>query len=141
MDVLEANAAAEWRTWLASTDRAEIWLVIQRKDSGTPGMSYGEAIEHALCYGWIDSHARKRDADSWQLRFTPRTSRSRWSEVNRRRATNMIERGLMTQRGQAVIDLAKAKGTWPGDQPKATCVSQRSSSAASPRTSTAALRR
>lgn len=113
MDVLEANTAAEWRAWLAGTDQAEIWLVIQRKDSATPGMSYGEAIEHALCYGWIDSHARKRDADSWQLRFTPRTPRSAWSSVNRRRAAKMIEQGLMTERGQAVIDLAKAKGAWP----------------------------
>ena len=140
MDVLEANAA-EWRDWLARTGKSEIWLVLHHKGSGTPGMSYGEAIEHALCFGWIDSHARKRDADSWQLRFTPRTSRSRWSEVNRRRATNMIEQGLMTERGQAVIDLAKTKGTWPSDQPKATCVSQPSSNAASPRTSTAGLRR
>lgn len=137
MDVLVANTAAEWRAWLAEPGAAEIWLVIQRKNSATPGMGYAEAIEHALCFGWIDSHARKRDADSWQLRFTPRTARSNWSSVNRRRAAKMIEQGLMTESGRAAIALAKAQGTWPCDQPKATCVSQPSSSAASPRTSTA----
>jgi uncharacterized protein YdeI (YjbR/CyaY-like superfamily) len=68
-----------------------------------------EAIEHALCFGWIDSHARKRDADSSQLRLTPRNRRSR---VNRDRAARMAELGLMTEHGQALIDPAKANGTW-----------------------------
>jgi uncharacterized protein YdeI (YjbR/CyaY-like superfamily) len=78
-----------------------------------PGcVRYAEAIEHALCYGWIDSHARKRDADSFYLRFSPRRPRSRWSRLNRQRAAAMTELGLMTEHGRAAIERAKATGTW-----------------------------
>jgi uncharacterized protein YdeI (YjbR/CyaY-like superfamily) len=72
-------------------------------------MQYHEAIEHALCYGWTGSHARKRDADSFHLRFTPRST---WSRVNRQRAAEMTRLGLMTEHGQALIELARANGTW-----------------------------
>jgi uncharacterized protein YdeI (YjbR/CyaY-like superfamily) len=114
INTVVASTTAEWRAWLARNCQSEreVWLVIRHKDSGTPSVRYHEAIEHALCFGWIDSHARKRDADSSLLRFTPRSPRSTWSRVNRERAANMIERGLMTEHGQAMIDLAKAKGTW-----------------------------
>lgn len=114
MKTFYASTTAQWRAWLARNCRSEkeIWLVIYHKDSGTPSPRYHEAIEHALCYGWIDSHARKHDADSSVLRFTPRNPRSTWSEVNRERATRMIDQGLMTEHGQALIDLAKASGTW-----------------------------
>ncbi len=114
MRTFYASTTADWRAWLADNCRseAEVWLIIYHKDSGTPSVRYHEAIEHALCYGWIDSQARKRDADSSHLRFTPRTARSTWSRVNRRRAAKMIELGLMTEHGQAVIELAKANGTW-----------------------------
>ncbi|MFD4182284.1 YdeI family protein [Rhodococcus sp. NPDC058514] len=109
-----ASSATAWRDWLERNGQSEkeIWLIIHHKDSATPSLRYHEAIEHALCYGWIDGLHRRRDADSSQLRFTPRTPRSTWSRVNRERAANMIERGLMTAHGQALIDLAKAKGTW-----------------------------
>src|SRR5262245_7713318 len=114
MGTVIASTAGEWRAWLARHGRSEkdAWLVIQHQDRGTPSGRYHEAVEHALCYGWIDSHARKRDADSSHLRFTPRNPRSRWSRVNRRRAANMIELGLMTEQGRALIELAKANGTW-----------------------------
>lgn len=114
MSTLIASTAAEWRAWLARHGRTEkeVWLVIYHKDSGTPSLRIPEAVEHALCYGWIDGLHRKRDADSSQLRFTPRTARSRWSAVNRRRAAKMIELGLMTEPGKAMIDQAKAAGTW-----------------------------
>ncbi|MGF6885631.1 uncharacterized protein YdeI (YjbR/CyaY-like superfamily) [Nocardia sp. GAS34] len=104
MSTFLASTTADWRAWLAANGRSEkeIWLVIQHKDSPTPSVRYHEAIEHALCYGWIDSHARKHDADSSLLRFSPRTPRS----------TAMTERGLMTEHGQAMVDLAKAAGTW-----------------------------
>lgn len=76
IDTVIASTAADWRAWLARHGRSEkeAWLVIYHQDSGTPSVRYHEAIEHALCYGWIDSHARKRDADSSYLRFTPRNS-------------------------------------------------------------------
>jgi uncharacterized protein YdeI (YjbR/CyaY-like superfamily) len=111
---LVASTTADWRAWLARNCRSEkeVWLVIHHQDSGTPSVRYHEAIEHALCYGWIDSHARRHDADSSRLRFTPRNPRSTWSRVNRQRAARMIELGLMTEHGRALIELAKAKGTW-----------------------------
>jgi uncharacterized protein YdeI (YjbR/CyaY-like superfamily) len=69
-------------------------------------------MEQALCYGWIDGLHRKHDVHSSRLRFTPRSPRSTWSAVNRERATRMIEQGLMTERGQAMVDLAKTTGRW-----------------------------
>jgi uncharacterized protein YdeI (YjbR/CyaY-like superfamily) len=100
-----ASTTAEWRAWLAQHCRSEkeVWLVVRHKRSGTPGVRYHEAIEQALCYGWIDSQARKRDADSFHLRFTPRTPRSTWSRVNRERAARMIELGLMTEHGHQTL--------------------------------------
>jgi uncharacterized protein YdeI (YjbR/CyaY-like superfamily) len=114
VNTLSASTAAQWRDWLAHHCRSEkeIWLVIHHKDSTTPSIGYHEAIEHALCYGWIDSHARTRRPGCSELRFTPRGPRSTWSRVNRQRAATMIERGLMTAHGQAAIDRARATGTW-----------------------------
>ncbi|MFD1537552.1 YdeI/OmpD-associated family protein [Nonomuraea guangzhouensis] len=109
-----ASTTADWRAWLARNCQSEkeIWLVMYHKDSGIPSMRYHEAIEHALCYGWIDSQARRGDANSSHLRFTPRNPRSTWSRANRQRAAKMTELGLMTEHGQALIDLARATGTW-----------------------------
>ena len=114
MNTFSASTTEDWRAWLARNCRSqkEVWLVIHHSGSGAPGPRYHEAIEQALCYGWIDSHARKHDADSWILRFTPRKPRSTWSRVNRDRAAKMTEQGLMTEHGQTLIDLAKATGTW-----------------------------
>jgi uncharacterized protein YdeI (YjbR/CyaY-like superfamily) len=114
MNTFYASTPAGWRTWLARhcQSEKEVWLVIHHKDSGTPSVRYHEAIEHALCYGWIDSHARTRDADSSLLRFTPRNPRSSWSRVNRQRAARMTALGLMTEHGRALIEQAKANGTW-----------------------------
>ena len=114
MQTLTARTTGEWRSWLAANHATatEIWLIIHHKDSGIPSPRYHEAIEQALCFGWIDSHARKHDADSSVLRFTPRKPGSSWSRVNRERVARMTELGLMTEAGQALIDLARAKGTW-----------------------------
>jgi uncharacterized protein YdeI (YjbR/CyaY-like superfamily) len=114
MSTVEARTTADWRAWLAEhgTSAKEVWLVIHHKDSATRGPRYHEAIEHALCFGWIDGLHRGRDEHSSQLRFTPRGPRSTWSQINRARAADMTRRGLMTAPGQATIDLAKARGTW-----------------------------
>jgi len=118
MNTFSATTPEQWRAWLRANCESEneVWLIIHHKDSATPSPRYHEAIEQALCFGWIDGLHRKRDADSSQLRFTPRKPRSTWSQVNRERAAAMIEAGLMTPRGQRVIDAAKANGTWQVDR-------------------------
>lgn len=105
MDIIEVRDAGEWRSWLVenSGSAGEVWLVI-----GAVG--YAEAIEQALCFGWIDGLRRGS-----RQRFTPRGPRSSWSALNRERAARMTERGLMTERGQAAIDRAKALGRWETD--------------------------
>jgi uncharacterized protein YdeI (YjbR/CyaY-like superfamily) len=114
VSIFEAGTADDWRAWLAGNCRSakEVWLVLRHHDSGTPSLRYHEAVEQALCFGWIDGLHRRYGADSSRLRFTPRTARSRWSQLNRQRAAKMIELGLMTEHGQTAIERAKAAGTW-----------------------------
>jgi uncharacterized protein YdeI (YjbR/CyaY-like superfamily) len=112
--VVTASSASDWRDWLACNGQAatEAWLVLHHRDGGTWGLRYHEAVEQALCFGWIDGLHRGNGPDSSLLRFTPRTARSKWSRVNRQRAARMTELGQMTEHGQAAIDRAKAAGTW-----------------------------
>jgi uncharacterized protein YdeI (YjbR/CyaY-like superfamily) len=114
MDMVFARDVAEWREWLAANGEsaAEVWLVIQHKDSETPSIRHHEAVEQALCFGWIDGLQRRHDATSAQQRFSPRRAGSRWSAVNRERAARLTALGLMTPAGQAMIDLAKETGGW-----------------------------
>ena len=112
--VLYAITRSKWREWLEENCWSEnsIWLIIYKKKSKTPSIGFLEAIEEAICFGWVDSKAVKRDNDSFYLFFTPRNPKSTWGKANRERAEKMIKMGLMTQRGQEVIDLAKKMGTW-----------------------------
>lgn len=109
-----AKSKDEWRKWLDKNGQTEksVWLIIYHKKSKTPSVNYQESIEHALCFGWIDSKAIKRNEESFYLFFTPRKPNSNWSKVNRERVMNMIDKGFMTPSGQTMIDLAKKTGTW-----------------------------
>jgi uncharacterized protein YdeI (YjbR/CyaY-like superfamily) len=102
----------EWRTWLAQHGRTQrsVWLVVRR--DGASGINLAEAVEHALCFGWIDSKTLRRDATSTYQTFTPRNPRSTWSQVNRDRVERLLAAGLMAVPGQELIDLAKQTGTW-----------------------------
>ena len=115
VSIVIGSSVETWREWLAAHARSEtdVWLVIQHKHSGVPSIRMHEAMEQALCFGWIDSVHHKHDATSSRLRFSPRRPRSNWSALNRERAGRMIADGLMTEQGQAMIDRAKANGTWP----------------------------
>ncbi|MEU4523218.1 YdeI/OmpD-associated family protein [Amycolatopsis sp. NPDC024027] len=110
--VLEVTSAREWRTWLAAPGGTSVWLVIRRKGSAAPGVRIHEAMEQALCFGWIDSKALRRDAESTYLCFTPRKPGSTWSRVNRERVLRLTAAGSMTPAGQAAVDLARRTGTW-----------------------------
>ncbi|HEX3009206.1 MAG TPA: hypothetical protein VHO90_16500 [Bacteroidales bacterium] len=104
----------EWRDWLAANYNVEtaVWLVLYHKNSKMPGITYDQSIEHALCYGWIDSKAKKRDEQSSYLKFTPRKPSSNWSKSNIARVKRMIDGGYMTPAGQLMIDKAKNSGKW-----------------------------
>jgi uncharacterized protein YdeI (YjbR/CyaY-like superfamily) len=100
--------------WLAvqPRDAAGAWLRFAKKGAGYASLTKAEAIDQALCNGWIDGQLDKYDAASWLVRFTPRKARSKWSEVNRSRAVELLAQGRMTARGLAEIDKAKADGRW-----------------------------
>ncbi|HEX5153726.1 MAG TPA: YdeI/OmpD-associated family protein [Parafilimonas sp.] len=109
-----AKSRKEWRNWLAKNHELEkfVWLIIYHKESKTPSVYYEEAVEEALCFGWIDSKGNKRDSESFYLFFAQRNPRSNWSKINKERVEKMTQQGLMTENGQKLIDLAKMKGTW-----------------------------
>ena len=113
-----AKTTAVWRRWLQKNSQKEksVWLILYHKKSTVPCININDATEQALCFGWIDSLAKKRDAESFYLTFTPRNpKKSKWSKPNRERAAKMIEQGQMTVHGQAMIDIAKQTGKWdPG---------------------------
>ena len=109
-----AKTRVEWRSWLEKNGASEmaVWLIIYHKKSETPSIYYPEAIEEALCFGWIDSKSIGRDSESSYLMFTPRKPASKWSGVNKERVVRLIENGSMTPAGEATIELAKKNGTW-----------------------------
>jgi uncharacterized protein YdeI (YjbR/CyaY-like superfamily) len=113
-DVVEVTTQAQWRAWLQahSASAPEAWLVIPHARSGRPGISHREAIEEALCFGWIDSVARRHDDSSWRQRFSPRRPGAAWSKINRELVDQLTAQGRMTPAGQAAVDHAKRTGTW-----------------------------
>jgi uncharacterized protein YdeI (YjbR/CyaY-like superfamily) len=94
-----------WRQWLARHHKSasEIWLVYYRKETGKPRVPYNDAVEEALCYGWIDGQTQRVDGESWAQRFSPRRSTSKLSPMNRERVRRLIAAGSMTQAGLARI--------------------------------------
>jgi uncharacterized protein YdeI (YjbR/CyaY-like superfamily) len=89
-----------------------VWLIIYKKDSGISSVIYDEAVDEALCFGWIDSLPKKRDDQSYYVRFSRRNPKSNWSAVNKAKVERLIAEGKMTDSGLAMIDLAKSTGTW-----------------------------
>jgi uncharacterized protein YdeI (YjbR/CyaY-like superfamily) len=109
-----AKSRKTWRQWLVKNHIKEkfAWLIIFHKGSSTKSVYYAEAVEEALCFGWIDSKPNKRDEESFYLSFAKRSPKSKWSKINRDRVEKLTQQGLITSAGQEMIDLAKASGTW-----------------------------
>lgn len=95
----------EWRRWLAKNhrDKKEIWLIFYKKATGKPTLTYDEAVEEAICYGWIDGQEKSIDQEKYALRFTPRKKGSNWSQPNVARALNMLRARKMTKAGLATL--------------------------------------
>lgn len=105
---------AAFESWLAAhhATETELWLKIHKKGSGLPTVTYAEALDVALCWGWIDGLKKTFDAHSFLQRFTPRQARSVWSQINRAHVARLTQAGRMTPHGQRHVDAAQADGRW-----------------------------
>ncbi|WP_373308117.1 YdeI/OmpD-associated family protein [Streptomyces humidus] len=112
--VLSFATQEEWEKWLEENheDVPGIWFQIPKNGSGVDGVDYAHALESALCYGWIDGQKKKQDEQYWLQRFTPRRPGSKWSQVNRTKAAELISSGRMRPAGLREVDKAKADGRW-----------------------------
>lgn len=114
LPVLGFGNGERFEEWLEQQpmDAAGLWLKLPKKSASATGLIKAEAIDAALCYGWIDGQLDKYDDKYWLVRFTPRKARSKWSQVNAARATQLLAEGRMRKSGVAQIDAAKADGRW-----------------------------
>jgi uncharacterized protein YdeI (YjbR/CyaY-like superfamily) len=112
--ILSFKRPKGWATWLDknhATSRG-VWLKLAKKASGTQSVTYAEALEVALCYGWIDGQKKSFNDASWLQKFTPRGTKSIWSKVNRKKAEELIESGQMKPAGLRAVEEAKRDGRW-----------------------------
>ena len=107
----DAEHFEQWLSAHAGTS-AGLWLKIGKRGAGVATVTYAEALEYALCYGWIDGQKAALDGSFWLQRFTPRKPNSRWSRVNRESATKLIREGRMRASGAEAVEAAKANGNW-----------------------------
>lgn len=104
----------EWETWLTEQHESSpgLWLKLVKKGAGVPGVTYAQALDVALCFGWIDGQVARFDDTHWLQRFTPRRARSKWSLINTDKAKALIEAGRMRPAGLREVNRAKADGRW-----------------------------
>jgi len=114
LPIIPFKSQADWEAWLEENhgQTAGLWLKLAKKGSSTASITYAEAVDSGLCYGWIDSQKASYDEQFWLQRFTPRRPRSKWSKTNRERATELIEQGKMKPAGQRAVELAQQDGRW-----------------------------
>jgi uncharacterized protein YdeI (YjbR/CyaY-like superfamily) len=111
---LYVKSRKEWRNWLEKNhdDVSEIWVEYYKKHTGKSRIPYDDAVEEAICFGWIDSTVKRIDDEKYMQKFTPRKEKSKWSALNRQRAEKMIKERRMTDAGLSKIKEAKKRGTW-----------------------------
>ncbi|QBJ90271.1 hypothetical protein D0Z67_08085 [Streptomyces seoulensis] len=114
LETVAFESAEAFEAWLGEHHAVSpgIWLKLRKKGPGTVALNYAQALDVALCYGWIDGQKAKLDDQWWLQRFTPRTPRSKWSKINRAKAVTLAEQGRMRPPGQSEIDRAKSDGRW-----------------------------
>src|SRR5512143_3214296 len=109
------RTAKAWETWLARhPDAPGLWVHLAKRSAGRQSLTYREAVEGALCDGWIDGQGKGYDDESWLVKFTPRKPNSIWSKINRARASELVATGRMRPSGLAAIERAKQNGRWVG---------------------------
>ena len=115
---LYVTSGEEWRAWLTKhyQSETEVWLIYYKKHSGRPRISYDQAVEEALCFGWIDSIVKRIDDEKFAQKFTPRSDSTKWSALNKQRLRKLISEGRMTEPGLAKIDLAMLGEEAPAKQ-------------------------
>jgi uncharacterized protein YdeI (YjbR/CyaY-like superfamily) len=113
-EILCFRSSSAFRKWLAANHRQSdgIWLRIFKRNSGERTITYAEALDEALCFGWIDGQKQRHDELSWRQRFTPRRPKSGWSKINTQHAERLIQAGRMKAAGLAQIEAAKKDGRW-----------------------------
>jgi len=109
-----ASDGAEFRAWMAANHAtaAAVWLVFYKKDTGKPSVSWSDAVDEALCFGWIDSKVKSIDDDRYEQYFTRRKPQSVWSKINKDKVEQLIADGRMEQAGLRAVEVAKANGSW-----------------------------
>ncbi|MBA3712461.1 MAG: YdeI/OmpD-associated family protein [Pyrinomonadaceae bacterium] len=116
----------DWANWLDKNlaTASGVWLRLAKKTAGIQSVSYAEALEVALCYGWIDGQTKSYDEQSWLQKFTPRRAKSIWSKINREKAQELIKSGRMKPAGREAVESAKRDGRWDAayDSPSAASV-------------------
>lgn len=113
-EIIEFPSAAELQDWLSRHHASSggFWLKLKKNAAGEDVLTYAQALDVALCYGWIDGQKGKLDDAYWLQQFTPRSARSRWSKINREKVAALIEQGRMEPPGIAEVERAKADGRW-----------------------------
>lgn len=113
-NTIEPKSSSEWRSWLEEHHDSGLltWVVCSKKNSASPTMTHDEAVDVALCFGWIDGTAKSLDADRYIQSFTRRKPKSVWSKISKAKVANLSKAGLMTKAGFDVIDIAKNNGYW-----------------------------
>jgi uncharacterized protein YdeI (YjbR/CyaY-like superfamily) len=113
-DISSFDSAETFESWLAGNHDGSsgIWLKLRKKTPGVVALDYAQALDVALCYGWIDGQKRAYDDVFWLQRFTPRRARSRWSKINCAKVATLVEGGRMRPPGLAEVERAKADGRW-----------------------------
>jgi uncharacterized protein YdeI (YjbR/CyaY-like superfamily) len=114
VETFYAASRRHWRQWLQKhhAKKQSVWLIMYKKDAGVPTLSWGQAVEEALCFGWIDSTRRPLDDEKFIQYYSKRKPKSIWSKINKEKVKLLIEQGLMTEAGLKSIQIAKQNGSW-----------------------------
>lgn len=114
LEMIYADSRQAWRQWLEANHAKQqsIWLVYYKKKANRPTVSYNDAVDEALCFGWIDSKAKPIDDEKYMQFFSPRKKNSVWSRINKEKVGRLVSEGLMTKAGYEIIDIAKQNGSW-----------------------------